>query len=134
MADFDDDGPIDVMIAGVTEFPAILFGIGTGEFTDPAPSFVQVLGVDIEAADLDDDGLPDFAVLDDDGETIRVAINVSDEPAPTGGIPTEPGGNQPARSDRYTDAYSADQHTNRDADVDTDSHRAAQPLRHLARG
>ena len=36
MADFDDDGLLDILVVGVEEIPAMLFGFGTGEFTDPA--------------------------------------------------------------------------------------------------
>ena len=85
MADFDDDRFIDILVVSQLEFPAVLFGNGTGEFTDPgSPAGIRSgRAVDVETSDLDDDGLPDFMALLEDGERLQVWINISDEPTPT---------------------------------------------------
>ena len=94
VADFDGDRLDDALVgfAGSSSGGvSVNLGTGTGEMVDPfTPSGAAVgdVGV-IESADLGGDTLPDFIVLNPDGNQMRVALNRSNDPTPTSG-PTTP--------------------------------------------
>lgn len=90
VADFDADRSADVAIGYETTGVTVNAGQGNGGFQDPfSPTGGAVGAVSVIAsADLGGDTLPDFVVLNEDGDRMRVAINVSNRATPTPGTPT----------------------------------------------
>jgi Bacterial Ig-like domain (group 3)/FG-GAP-like repeat len=67
--DFNEDGKIDAVFAGNNGAVMIARGLGTGSFSTPywVTQNGQFHMTDVKTADLDNDGRPDFMILDKDG-------------------------------------------------------------------
>jgi len=87
IADFDQDGINDLVSpqGDADAFSAIMKGDGLGGFEQVGvPGTRTGTGTAVAAADLDQDGFPDFVVLRSEGDQLPVAINASGEmPTPT---------------------------------------------------
>ena len=90
IADIDDDQQLDAVVAIVDPNsqvgPAALYGDGTGAFTNSADAFAAQMGNGraIQLADVGGpDSLADIIQLADDGQSIRVATNLSRLPEMT---------------------------------------------------
>ena len=90
LGDIDDDQQLDAVVAVVDPNsqvgPAALYGDGTGAFTNSADTFASQMGNGraIQIADVGGpDSLVDIIQLADDGQSIRIATNLSRLPEMT---------------------------------------------------
>ncbi len=91
-ADFDQDNDFDILLPGTENFFTISWNRGgrqqgeTGQFTSRVPVAVTSTGTnpivgsnpqDIAIADLNNDGLPDFATANRDSDDVAIVLNTS---------------------------------------------------------
>ena len=93
LADFDaaSDRALDAIVGYEDGGISALIGNGTGDLGDPfGPIGTNTIGTvsTIATADLGGDTLPDFIVLNPDGDRMQVALNTSNEATPTPGTPS----------------------------------------------
>ncbi|MEO8603032.1 MAG: VCBS repeat-containing protein [bacterium] len=109
LIDFDGDGALDAVISADGQPGVFLtFGNGDGTMSDTAislPGSATAGNVSLIASpgNLGGDSLPDLVLLNDEGDQLRVAINVSNQPTPTSGptgteTPTVTGTVQPTNT------------------------------------
>jgi len=93
LCDFNNDGWVDIVSTSADPQSAVgitlLLGIGEGNFEQSGntpPGTGQIgRGSGVDCGDVDGDGLSDFAALSENGDTLSVALNRSNnEPTPTG--------------------------------------------------
>lgn len=76
VADFNLDGNPDVAVLEFLGNVGLLYGNGDGSLQPIVPISSQANAASLVAGDFNQDGAPDLAVADDDGNGVKVLINV----------------------------------------------------------